>query len=218
MAKEIYLLSPVIHKGTISLPMIEFSLTASSLDLSTYDLLMFTSKQAVKSANILNPRWKEIPCLSIGSATTRQIEALGGTVAYQPTSFYGKVLSKEILMRFKDKHIVYLRPKEVSFDSKAFLASEGITLDEKVIYETRCKHYPSSAQPPKNAIIIFTSPSTIHCFLKNFIWDSSYTAVVIGDATKEHLPKDVNVSVSDKPLIEACVTKAREILLSSNSK
>jgi uroporphyrinogen-III synthase len=218
MSKEIYLLSPVIYKDTISLPMIEFVLTVSSLDLSSYDLLMFTSKQAVKSAEALNPKWKEIPCLSIGSATTKQIEALGGTVAYQPTSFYGKALSEDILMKFRDKRIVYLRPKVVSFGSKAFFASNGVTLEEKVIYETRCKVYTENEKPKKNAIIIFTSPSTIHCFLKNFAWDSSYTAVVIGEATKEHLPHDINVYVSNKPLIDACVAKAKQILLSSNSK
>ena len=212
MSKEIYLLSPVVYEDTVSLPMIQFSLTVSSLEFSSYDLLMFTSKQAVKSAEALNPEWKEIPCLSIGSATTRQIEALGGRVVYQPISFYGKVLSEDIVMKFRDKHIVYLRPKEVSFDSKTFLASKGVTLDEKIIYETTCQMYPESAKPKKNAIIIFTSPSTIHCFLKNFQWDNSYTAVVIGEATKEHLAENVRYEVADEPTIDACVSKAKHIL------
>ncbi len=212
MSKEIYLLSPVVYEDTISLPMIQFSLSVTSLDLSSYDLLMFTSKQAVKSAEVLNPKWKEIPCLSIGSATTKQIEALGGKVVYQPTSFYGKVLSENIVLKFRDKHMVYLRPKEVSFDSKTFLASKGITLDEKIIYETRCKIYMDSEKPQKNAIIIFTSPSTIHCFLKNFKWDNSYIAVVIGDATKKHLPENVRYKVAEEATIDACVRKAKHIL------
>ncbi len=212
MSKEIYLLSPVVYEDTISLPMIQFSLSVTSLDLSSYDLLMFTSKQAVKSAEVLNPKWKEIPCLSIGSATTKQIEALGGKVVYQPTLFYGKVLSENIVLKFRDKHMVYLRPKEVSFDSKTFLASKGVTLDEKIIYETRCKIYMDSEKPQKNAIIIFTSPSTIHCFLKNFKWDNSYIAVVIGDATKKHLPENVRYKVAEEPTIDACVRKAKHIL------
>ena len=212
MSKEIYLLSPVVYEDTISLPMIQFSLSVTSLELSSYDLLMFTSKQAVKSAEVLNPKWKEIPCLSIGSATTKQIEALGGKVVYQPTSFYGKVLSENIVLKFRDKHMVYLRPKEVSFDSKTFLASKGITLDEKIIYETRCKIYMDSEKPQKNAIIIFTSPSTIHCFLKNFKWDNSYIAVVIGDATKKHLPENVRYKVAEEATIDACVRKAKHIL------
>jgi len=70
-------------------------------------------------------------------------------------------------------------------------------------------------KPLKNAIIIFTSPSTIHCFLKNFEWDESYTAVVIGKATKVHLPVDAEYVVADEPLINACIVKAKEIVNSS---
>ncbi len=212
MSKKIYLLSPVAYKDTISLPMIQFSLTVDSLDLSSYDLLMFSSKQAVKSAEALNPKWKEILCLSIGSATTKQIETLGGKVIYQPKSFYAKMLSEDILRKFNDKQIVYLRPKEISFDVKDFLASKGMILDEKIIYETKCRIYPKSEKPKKHAIIIFTSPSTIRCFLKNFQWDYSYTAVVIGEATKKHLPQNVRYEVADEPTIDACVSKAKHIL------
>jgi len=211
MAKDIYLLSPNSYAGTISMPMIEFFLTVSSLDLSPYDLLMFTSKQAVKSTNMLNSEWKNIPCLSIGSATTKQIELLGGKLAYQPKSFYAKALSEEIIMNFKGKRIVYIRPKEVAFNSKSFLASKGVIIDEKIIYETSCVKYDNSKKPKKNAIIIFTSPSTIHCFLKNFKWDNSYTAVVIGESTKKHLPKEVDAIVSDEPSIKACIQKAKDI-------
>ena len=212
MSREIYLLSPKVAEDTISLPMITFSLIASKLDFSSFDLLMFTSKQAVKSAEILNPKWKEIPTLSIGSATTKEIEGLGGEVALQPTSFYGKTLSEEILTQCKDKRILYLRPKEVSFDSRNFLASAGMDINEKIIYETKCIHYPKSKKPSKNAIIIFTSPSTIHCFLKQFKWDESYTAVVIGEATKVHLPSNACYEVADKPLISACIEKAKHLL------
>jgi len=218
MSRKIYLLSPLGYKDTLSLPMIEFSLTVSSLDLSTYDLLMFTSKQAVLSTEVLNPQWKEIPCLAIGKATSRQIEALGGTVFYQSESFYAKVLAQDIVNKFQDKRIVYLRPKVVSFDLESFLASRGIKLSQKVIYETQCKVHPADKKPSKDAIIVFTSPSTIECFFKNFTWDSSYAAVVIGESTKAHLPSDISIYVADEPCIRACVDKAKQILLSSNSK
>lgn len=212
MSREIYLLSPKVAEDTISLPMITFSLTVPTLDLSSYDLLMFTSKQAVKSAEILNPEWKAIPTLSIGAATTKQIEVLGGTVALQPTSFYGKNLSEKILSQCQKKRILYVRPKEVSFDSKSFLASAGMNIDEKIIYETKCIQYSEDEKPSQNAIIIFTSPSTIYCFLKQFSWDESYTAVVIGEATKVHLPSNACYEVADKPLISSCIEKAKHLL------
>jgi uroporphyrinogen-III synthase len=214
----IYLLSPLHREGTIHIPMIHFSLVPSKIDFSTCDTLLFTSKQAVKSAEALNPEWKKYPCLAIGTSTAKAIESLGGKVIFQPQSFYAETLSQEIVTRFKDKKILYLRPKEVSFDSKAFLAKAGIALQEQIIYETSCISYDKKEKPGKHAIIIFTSPSTIHCFLKNFAWDESYTAVVIGKATTVHLPAEARYEVADTPTIDACIVKANQILLTSNSK
>lgn len=212
----IYLLSPVPKEGTIYLPMIQFSLLSSAIDFSVCDTLMFTSKQAVKSAEALAPEWKKYPCLAIGSATAKKIESLGGKVVYQPKSFYAETLGQDIITHFQDKKILYLRPKEVSFDSKNFLAKAGIELQEQIIYETSCISYETKEKPAKNAIIIFTSPSTIHCFLKNFEWDESYTAVVIGEATKVHLPTHAHYAVADRPLIDACITKARSVASHKN--
>ena len=214
----IYLLSPHQKEGCKHLPMIAFSLIEQTLTFEGYDLLMFTSKQAVKSAELLNKQWKTLPCLAIGASTAEEIERLGGSVLYQPESFYGKSLSKEIIEEFSDKKILYLRPKTVSFDSKGFLEQAGIKLDEKIIYETSCVNYTKENAPGKNAIIIFTSPSTIHCFLENFAWDDSYTAVVIGESTREHLPEQAHYEVADLPRIDACIEKAKQILLISNSK
>jgi len=212
MSSAIYLLSPLIKEDTIALPMIRFSMTANVLDLTSCDVLMFTSKQAVKSADQLNPDWKNIPSLAIGTATAKQIEQLGGKVLYQPKSFYGETLSQDIIEKFHDKKILYLRPKVVSFDSKTFLTSAGVHIEEQVLYETSCISYDKNKQPSKNAIIIFTSPSTIHCFLKNFIWDESYMAIVIGEATKQHLPHSARYEVAEEATIDACVRKAKHLL------
>lgn len=212
MSKAIYLLSPLKKEGTIALPMIRFSLIEEVLDLSACDVLMFTSKQAVKSAEAINPDWKELPSLAIGSATAKQIEELGGEVLYQPKSFYGKTLSQDIIEKFHDKKILYLRPNVVSFDSKTFLTSAGVHIEEQILYETSCINYTDDTKPVKNAIIIFTSPSTIQCFFKNFMWDVSYTAVVIGEATKAHLPDNVRYEVAEEATIDACVRKAKHLL------
>lgn len=217
MAK-IYLLSPTPREGTESLPMIAFSLTATSIDFGESDTLMFTSKQAVKSAEAIDPSWKHYPSVAIGGATKKQIEALGGKVLYHPDAFYGKSLAEDIIRCFAERKLLYLRPKEVSFDSKAYLQEAGIMLREQVIYETSCRVYEEEKKPEAGSIIIFTSPSTIHCFLKNFGWDPTYKAVVIGEATRAHLPLDATLFVAEKPLIDACVEKAKEVLITSNSK
>jgi len=214
----IYLLSPLPKEGVAHLPMIRFSLLPSAIDFSRCDTLMFTSKQAVKSAESLSTEWKKYPCLAIGSATAKEIESLGGKVLCQPKSFYGEALSQDIITTFQDKKILYLRPKEVSFDSKNFLAKAGIELQEQIIYETSCIRYGKKEKPIKDAVIIFTSPSTIHCFLKNFVWDESYTAVVIGEATKKYLPTNARYVVADTPLMDACIAKAKQIVVKKELK
>jgi len=210
----IYLLSPLKKEGTISLPMISFEVVAKEIDFSSCDTLMFTSKQAVVSANTIDESWKEYPCIAIGGATKRKIEELGGTVIFHPKEFYGEVLAKDILKSFANKKLLYLRPKVVSFDSKAYLEKNSIALEEQIIYETSCVKYTKEDKPKENAIIIFTSPSTIKCFFENFEWDSSYMAVLIGKATEEHLPNYCKFVVADEPLIDACVRKAMEFSIS----
>ena len=207
---KIYLLSPTPRDGTISLPMIRFDTVASTLELDGIDTLMFTSKQAVVTANEIDTHWKTIPSIAIGSATKKQIELLGGRVLATPQSYYGKELSREILEHFRDKNILYLRPDEISFDSKSFLQSQGVSIREQIIYHTSCISYEIAKAPNANSTIIFTSPSTIKCFLQNFPWLPSYTAIVIGKSTLEHLPPNTNYLISDKPTIDACVEKANQ--------
>ncbi|CAA6820877.1 MAG: Uroporphyrinogen-III synthase (EC [uncultured Sulfurovum sp.] len=208
MSQLIYLLSPLNKEGTLSLPMISFSLVTDKIDFSKVDILMFTSKQAVDSANEIDTSWKDYPCIAIGSATKKKIESLGGKVIYAPKDFYAEILSQDIVNKFAHKKLLYLRPKEVSFDSKAYLEKHGVVLEEQIIYETSCVKYTREDKPQKNAIIIFTSPSTIKCFFENFEWDESYLAVIIGKSTKNHLPEYCKCIVSDFPSINACMEKA----------
>lgn len=210
MDREIYLLSPTPKEGAISLPMIEFSQIAQDIDFSTCDTLMFTSKQAVITLDNIDKRWRDIPSIAIGKATKNQIEKLGGEVIYQPKHFYGEELAKDIELFFKNRKILYIRPRIVSFDSKAYLMKKNILLNEEIIYETNCIRYNQSSKPPQSSIIIFTSPSTIKCFLENFKWLDSYTAIVIGNSTKIHLPPNAKYLVADEPLINSCIKKAYE--------
>ncbi|MEA3491881.1 MAG: uroporphyrinogen-III synthase [Campylobacterota bacterium] len=210
--RPIYLLSPKPKEGVISLPMISFDQVADHIDLSLCDTLMFTSKQAVVTAEAIDPKWRDIPAIAIGSATKKQIELLSGTVIFHPQNFYGEKLAEDIADFFVDRQILYLRPEKITFDSRGYLSKRDIILQEQIIYKTICVEYSSKMQPPNDAIIIFTSPSTIDCFLKNFDWLSSYTAIVIGKSTKVHLPPDAKFLVADTPLIDACVDKAKTIL------
>jgi len=191
--------------------MIDFGLVAESLDYQGCDTLMFTSKQAVESAQMIDPSWNQLPTIAIGSATATKIKSLGGKVLYHPKSFYGKELAADIAEYFRSRKVLYLRPKSVSFDSRGYLLQAGYDLKEQVIYETFCRSYTEENRPVEGAIVIFTSPSTIHCFMDTFGWDDSYTAVVIGKATVEHLPKGSDYHIAAKPLIDECIRTALAI-------
>jgi len=207
--RPIYLTSPKRMEGTIPLPMIRFRLVADRIDYQGCDTLVFTSKQAVVSAEAIDPEWKKYPAVAIGPATAKQIEALGGTVLYQPADFYGSELAGDLVRLFRDRKLLYLRPRKVSFDSREHLAAAGIELKEQILYETDCHRYDKTEKPPPHAIIVFTSPSTIHCFLENFSWEETYTAVVIGRATLEHLPKSCDYRIAEEPTIAACLDAAK---------
>ncbi|MBD3788789.1 MAG: uroporphyrinogen-III synthase [Campylobacterales bacterium] len=209
--RPIYLLSPSKKEGVVSLPIISFALKSKKIEFDDCDTLLFTSKQAVISAEKIDERWKVYPCIAIGPATAQQIRSFGGTVLYEPGSFYGETLAADIVRFFKTRKLLYLRPKEVSFDSRSFLEKNGVNITEQVIYETSCVTYDKHQAPLKNAVIIFTSPSSIQCFFKNFKWDESYTAVVIGKATLKHLPDGISYAIADEPLIDACIKKAKAL-------
>ncbi len=200
----IYILSRSGVKGAIELPLIMQLPLKDSLDLEGYDYLIFTSKNGVKIAHKLNPNFKKIPILAIGKATAKAARELGAEVAYVAKSFYGEDFAKEIAKRFeRTKRYLLLRGKKSLSDIKAILAYEGFSIEERIIYETRCVDCASLQPPQKGATIIFSSPSTIECFFRCFRWDLSYKAVVIGAKTASFMPPYISYRLfSQKSLQE----------------
>jgi len=208
--KTIYLLSPKVYEQTVSLPIIGFKKVVDKLDFGDRDTLLFTSKQAVVYTNELNKNWKNYKILAVGKATANMAKELGAKNIYHPKEFYGRVLANDIINSFSNSKILYIRPKVVSFDSKDFLSKHNIDIKEVVIYETNCITY-KNIKLKKDSVIIFTSPSTIKCFFKSFKWDESFTAVVIGKSTLEHIPEGINVVVSNEATIPSCIKTAKSV-------
>ncbi|MBN2722331.1 MAG: uroporphyrinogen-III synthase [Campylobacterales bacterium] len=191
--------------------MIEFVPTANSIDFSSCDILLFTSKNAVVVTNEIDKKWKKLPSIAIGSQTAKSIKELGGTVVGVGESFYASNLAQIILERFADKKILYLRPKEIASNALLSLRKQGIDINEQVIYETRCRIYDKKEKPPMGSIIIATSPSTIKCFIENFGSLDGYKVVAIGDTTAAALPVGTDFFIASKPLITECIKLAKEI-------
>ncbi len=207
---KIYLCSPKKFDDCEYLPMIEFKRVVNSLNLDIFDAIIFTSKQAVIYTDEINSNWKSKKILAVGKATAKIAKELGAQDIYNPKKFYGKELAKDIVDKFSNLKLIYLRPKIVAFDSVSFLQNRGIDVSEKIIYNTNCIDYKDK-NLEKNSIIIFTSPSTINCFFNSFKWDSSYKAVVIGKTTLNNLPKNIDAYIASEPTIKSCIEIAQNL-------
>ena len=111
----------------------------------------------------------------------------------------------------KNKKVLYIRGSKVVSNLVETLNSNGAICDEAIVYETVCTKFKKKIKLPKNSVIIFSSPSTIECFLKNSQWDESYKAVSIGQTTEKYFPPYITPYVSETTSLDSCVKKAIEL-------
>jgi len=201
----IYILSEKKYKDASNLPVILIKHLSKKIDLTPYDALIFSSKNGVIAIDKLTEKWKDIPSYSIGSGTSKEIENRGGKIVYEARSSYGDDFAQEIKERLSGKKALFLRAKVVTSSLNTILKDAGVLLDEEIVYETVCAECDSLTKPPKNSFIIFSSPSTIECFFRCFLWDDSYTAVVIGHKTASFMPSHVTYEMAPKQTIPSCV-------------
>ena len=208
----IYLLSPTPKSGVRHLPMIKFEIIPQDIDFKKFDGLIITSKQAVLSLDeISKGKWKTLPVATIGESTAKEVKNHGGNVIFIASSAYGDILAHELSLSFKGYRWLYPRPKVVVSKIAADLRGCGIEVEEKIIYETSCICYENSSKPCKGAILIFTSPSVVKCFLKNFSWDESWEAIALGKKTALAFPAYLKPKVSPSTSIEEAINFARNI-------
>ena len=206
----VYILSDTNVEGAKRLPVIKQRFLSQQIDFSSYDYLIATSKNALLAAEHIDPSWKEIPLVAISKPTAKKARQLGAKVVYVGKSGYGDKLAKEIIERFDPKRrFLYLRAKRVLSNLVSILQKSGFNIDERVVYETVCAECTELRPPPKGSIIIFSSPSTIECFLRCFSWDESYKAIAIGKKTASYFPYEIKIS--PKPSLKAAVEFARTL-------
>ena len=210
LVADIFVLSEKKYQGAKNLPVIVFDYYDKEISLDPYDALIFTSKNGVKALDAINACWKAKPVYSIGSGTSKAVRELGGEIVYEAKSSYGDNFAEEIKSHLFGKRVLFLRPKVVTSSLNTILEDAGVLLDEEVIYETKCNDCKKLQRPPEGSYIIFSSPSTIECFMNCFDWDESYTAIVIGEKTASFMPDDIPYVLSEKQTIPACIALARE--------
>ena len=208
---KIYLLNSDKYDDVINLPMIGINFFHKKIDLQSYDALIFTSKNGVRAIDKIDKNWIKKDIYSIGQGTSKEIKKYNANLVYTAKSSYGNSFALEIKERLKNKKVLFLRAKVVTSKLNKILIEADIKLDEETVYETTCRAYEEEKLIDKNSIIIFTSPTTVNCFFKNFKWDKSYKAISIGKVTASFIPSYVNNIISEKQTIINCIKIAKTL-------
>ena len=207
----IYLFSDKAYDGVIHLPLFEIVFDSSPIDLTGVDAIIFTSKNSVKALDQARVSWKDKEAYAIGEGTASLIQQCGGNLVFTAKESYGDTFAQTLIPLLKTKKVFFPRAKEVASSLFEILQSSSIAIEQHIVYESKCKHYPASSAPPKASKLIFTSPSTVYCFLENFTWDESYSAIAIGKKTAAALPLYVKPLISQKQSIEHCIALAKAL-------
>ncbi|MEV9498299.1 uroporphyrinogen-III synthase [Aliarcobacter butzleri] len=207
--KKIYLLNEQKHEDVENLEVFQIEYIKSDIDLKKYDALVFTSKNGVKAINSFNQDWKNISSYAIAQKTANTITKFGGVVEFIGNSGHGNDFAYELKNVLKDKKVLYVKALKTVSNLPNILKENGIFLDEIIAYKTSCKK--SNIILEENSIFIFTSPSSVECFFKQYSWKNSYKAIVIGKTTAEFLPSNINYEISSQTSVEECIKLAKQL-------
>lgn len=209
--QNIFLLNNKKVKYAQNLPLFEIKHLKVDIDVTKYDALIFTSKNAVEALHASNKKWKNIPAYAISEQTGKLIKDLGGYLVFTSKQKHGDEFALETAPLLQNKKVLYVRGNKTVSKLTSILQTNQVGCEEIVVYENKFKLFKTKQNLPKNSKIIFSSPSTIEYFLKNFIWDNSFTAIAIGHTTAKYFPKEITPIIADNTSLKACVKKALEL-------
>lgn len=144
-------------------------------------------------------------CVSIKTANA--YSEFGGKILATGDG-YGDSLAKYIQEYPKETRWLYLRAELVASDFVQRSRDEGYSIEEEILYVSECSQEILDVRVNDDSTLIFTSPSSIECFLKNNTIHSNAKVIVIGTTTANCLPEGVEHIVSQNTSIESCIELA----------
>lgn len=194
--------------GVVHIPILSVHFFTPEINFNLYTGIIITSKQAAQALKHYSPNWDQLQVICVGEATASAVEALGARFV-QTADGYGMSIT-EVLSQHQGKWL-YLRPKMIASSWPSYARELGITVDEVIIYETRCNEDMQKIEIAKNGVLIFTSPSSIECFCKRADILPTHDVVVIGTTTQNALPPEIKSTISAQTSLISCIEKAREV-------
>jgi len=211
MSKPIYLFSISSHPNVTSVNSLAIKFLKPSIDFSKYDYLIVTSKQTSKSLQQYEKQEyidKKALCVSVTSAAF--YEKLGCKVL-DIGGGYGDNLVDKIKSYPKDTKWLYLRAKVVASDFVEVCKTDGFNIDEEIVYESDCSQEILDVEVKDESILIFTSPSSLNCFLKTHEINKKSKVIVIGKTTAKAVPKNTEYILSKETSIDSCMEIASKL-------
>jgi len=204
---NIYLFSISSHQKAKSINSLSIKFLKPTIDFSKYDYLIITSKQTSQALKQYEKdSYITKPALCVSKQSAISYENLGGDVL-KIGGGYGDNLVDIIKSYPKEKKWLYLRAKVVASDFVNICKNNGYHIDETIVYESACSKEILECRVEDDSILIFTSPSSVKCFLKNHTIKQTHKVIVIGKTTAKSLPKNLNYIISEETTIESCINE-----------
>jgi len=202
--RPIYLFSISSHPDATSVNSLDITFFKPKIDFSQYDYLIITSKQASKALMQYDKEeYIHLSALCISQQSAKSYEALGGKILAIGEG-YGDTLESKIHNYPKEKRWLYLRAKIIASDFVKKCQDDGFNIDEVVVYESQCSQKILNINVEDDAVLIFTSPSSVECFLQKNEIKVTHKVIVIGKTTAKALPKNIDYTISEEKTIDGC--------------
>ena len=185
------------RKGYFSylLPMIETVQLCPKIDAGTYEVILFTSANAVKYFTPYNDRIHGLAYVALGPKTAQAMEVFLGVSADRIPIVYDMENVKKVLSSMSLNGARILSPGAVVRTDKleSSLNDFGAEILTPPVYETNFAQYPKEfvdrfLKDNSIKVITFCSPSAVKSFFSQFNSDSSqFEFVSIGKTTHDYL-------------------------------
>ena len=211
--RRIYLVSntKTTDESVINLSVSKIEFLKFEINLSEYDALVATSKNAFKALKFNGISCVNLPVFAIANSCAAAAKGLGFTQIYTGQNAHGDDFAREILPLLKGKKVLYLKGKDSASNFLEILQDGGVNIKAIIAYENVLNPCKMELKPPKDSILIFASPINVRNFLINFGWDESYQTISIGKVTAKEL-KFTTPIVSQNQDINACIALAKTLL------
>jgi len=211
MSKTIYLFSISAHPQARQINPLSINFFKPEVDFTKYDNFIITSKQIAKILSFYETKRELLkPALCISKQSAKSYEAIGGTILALGKG-YGDTLVEKIQEYKKSTKWLYLRAETIASDFAQICRNDGYDIDEVVLYESKCSKNLKDIRVQKSDILIFTSPSSVMCFLEHNNFLEGQKIVVIGKTTLKKIPKEMHAVLSKEKTIESCIQIAHTL-------